>query len=191
MSYAWHHVDTRFGPMLAVVDGDDALCLLHIGPDFAAHIPAGAQQSPNRLGKVIGQLSEYCQGNRRQFDLSLAPIGTPFQQVAWQALCAIPYGETRSYGEQARALGKPAAVRAAGRANGANPIALIVPCHRVIGSNGALTGYAGGLPLKRALLDFERQHAGFASLPLFQVSAAAAPTDRNLPIPMAPRKIPD
>jgi methylated-DNA-[protein]-cysteine S-methyltransferase len=167
MSHAWHHLDTRFGPMLAVVDHDDALCLLHIGSDFAAHIPPGAEQHPTRLATVIGQLTEYCEGQRRQFNLPLAPVGTLFQQAAWQALCAIPYGETRSYGEQARALGNPAAVRAVGRANGANPIAIIIPCHRVIGSNGALTGYAGGLPLKQALLDFERQQAGLASLPLF------------------------
>jgi methylated-DNA-[protein]-cysteine S-methyltransferase len=104
---------------------------------------------------VVQQLTLYFEGKLRQFDLRLAPRGTPFQLQVWRALCDIPYGQTRSYGEIARRIGTPSA-RAVGLANGSNPIAIIIPCHRVIGSNGSLTGYGGGLPIKRALLELER-----------------------------------
>ena len=102
------------------------------------------------------QLGEYFEGRRRGFDLPLAPSGTPFQLRAWKALQDIPYGATRSYGEQARAMGQPRAVRAVGAANGRNPIAIVVPCHRVIGGNGGLTGYGGGLDVKRFLIELEQ-----------------------------------
>lgn len=102
------------------------------------------------------QLTAYFNGDRTAFDLPLAPKGTDFQQAAWQALRQIPYGETRYYAEQADLIGKPSAVRAIGAANGANPIAIVVPCHRVIGKNGSLTGYAGGLDKKAWLLAFEQ-----------------------------------
>lgn len=107
------------------------------------------------LPETRRQLDDYLAGRRRHFDLPLDPAGTDFQRRCWQALQRIPYGETRSYGEQARAIGRPAAVRAVGRANHDNPIGVIVPCHRVIGANGSLTGYAGGLDMKRALLELE------------------------------------
>lgn len=105
---------------------------------------------------MVAQLAEYFAGARREFDLPLAPRGTAFQQRVWEELRRIPYGETISYAELARRVGRPGASRAVGRANATNPIAVIVPCHRVIGSDGALTGYAGGEPLKRALLELER-----------------------------------
>ncbi|HYG61931.1 MAG TPA: methylated-DNA--[protein]-cysteine S-methyltransferase [Thermoanaerobaculia bacterium] len=101
------------------------------------------------------QLDEYLEGRRRSFDLPLAPAGTEFQRLCWQALREIPYGQTRSYSEQARLIGRPAAIRAVGRANHDNPIGVVIPCHRVIGANGHLTGYAGGLPMKRLLLELE------------------------------------
>lgn len=104
---------------------------------------------------VIAQLNEYFSGERTHFELPLAPKGTPFQQQVWQALMAIPSGETKSYAWLAKKIKNEKAVRAVGTANGANPIALIVPCHRVIGSNGKLTGYAGGLALKAKLLMHE------------------------------------
>ena len=108
------------------------------------------------LGAAIEQLREYFAGARVSFDLPLAPVGgTPFQRRAWQALGVIPFGETRSYADQARAIGSPAAVRAVGAANARNPIGIIVPCHRVIGKDGTLTGYGGGLPAKRWLLEHE------------------------------------
>jgi len=101
------------------------------------------------------QLREYFARQRTAFDLPIRLHGTPFQQRAWQALLTIPYGESRSYSEQARLAGNPAAVRAVGRANSQNPLAIVVPCHRVIGKSGRLTGYAGGLAVKRFLLDLE------------------------------------
>jgi len=102
------------------------------------------------------QLRAYFAGVLRQFDLPLDLAGTPFQQRVWQELLKIPYGETRSYGQVARDMGAPAAIRAVGAANGANPVPIVVPCHRVVGANGKLTGYGGGLPLKQRLLALER-----------------------------------
>jgi methylated-DNA-[protein]-cysteine S-methyltransferase len=105
------------------------------------------------------QIAEYFAGTRRVFDLPLDAGGTPFQRAVWSALERIPYGETISYGELARRIGNPRAVRAVGLANGSNPIALIIPCHRVIGADGALVGYGGGIERKTFLLDFERRIA--------------------------------
>ena len=101
------------------------------------------------------QLSAYFGGEIQQFDLPQDAAGTPFQQSVWRALCAIPFGETRSYRELAEAIGNPKAVRAVARANGANPLSIVVPCHRVIGADGTLTGYAGGLEMKARLLALE------------------------------------
>jgi methylated-DNA-[protein]-cysteine S-methyltransferase len=109
------------------------------------------------LDTVRTQLDEYFAGERTEFDLPLDPIGTPFQLSAWQVLRTIPYGSTMSYGEQARTLGDPNKARAVGAANGRNPISIIVPCHRVVGSNGSLTGFAGGIGAKAWLLDHERR----------------------------------
>jgi O-6-methylguanine DNA methyltransferase len=111
---------------------------------------------PVRCAAARRQVEEYFAGQRTAFDAPADGDGTPFQREVWRALQAIPFGETASYGEIARRIGRPAASRAVGRANGLNPIALLVPCHRVIGADGSLTGYAGGLPAKQALLDFER-----------------------------------
>ena len=109
------------------------------------------------LDAVRTQLDEYFAGERTEFDLPLDPIGTPFQLSAWQVLRTIPYGSTMSYGEQARTLGDPNKARAVGAANGRNPLSIIVPCHRVVGSNGSLTGFAGGIGAKAWLLDHERR----------------------------------
>jgi O-6-methylguanine DNA methyltransferase len=109
--------------------------------------------APNKA--AIAQLREYLEGKRTEFELPLDLRGTEFQLRAWRALLAIPYGETRTYADQARAVGEPAAVRAVGTANGANPVAIVVPCHRVVASGGKLGGYGGGLALKRRLLALE------------------------------------
>ena len=111
------------------------------------------------LRQAALQLQEYFAGHRRQFDLPLAPLGTDFQRAAWQALTAIPYGETRSYAQQAAALGRPHATRAVGAANGRNPLPILLPCHRVIGASGALTGFGGGIEIKRWLLAHEQAQA--------------------------------
>jgi len=110
--------------------------------------------------EAIAQLEAYFAGALRRFDLPLAPEGTPFQREVWSALTAIPYGETVSYGELARRLGRPAASRAVGAANGQNPIPIVIPCHRVIGADGSLTGFGGGLAIKRRLLDLEAGASG-------------------------------
>ena len=117
-------------------------------------------ESRERNAACARQLEEYFAGQRRQFDLPLDLRGTDFQKRCWQELLTIPYGETRSYADIARAIGNPSAVRAVGLANGQNPVAIIVPCHRVIGSDGSLTGYGGGLETKRKLLELEGAVSG-------------------------------
>ena len=112
---------------------------------------------PPYLSQAVHQLHEYFAGTRQTFDLMLAAEGTDFRQSVWQELAKIPYGKTASYADIAQAIKNPKAVRAVGTANGANPISIIVPCHRVIGSNGSLTGYAGGLARKEWLLGFEEK----------------------------------
>ena len=141
------------GPLCAVAC-ERGLRTLHLGGPEAA---TGATEAPDDpvLRRVRTQLAEYFDGVRREFELPLDPVGTEFQRLAWRALGRIPFGCTRSYAEQAAAIGCPTAVRAIGAANGRNPIAIVVPCHRVIGKDGSLTGYAGGLATKRALLEHE------------------------------------
>jgi methylated-DNA-[protein]-cysteine S-methyltransferase len=122
--------------------------------------PAAPKQASPVLSATAAQLAEYFAGARTQFDLPLAPRGTGFQEIVWRALVAIPFGETCSYGALARAIGRPAASRAVGAANGKNPISIIVPCHRVIAASGELTGYAGGLAAKQWLLAHELRITG-------------------------------
>lgn len=115
------------------------------------------EDNPNALTQeVTNQLMEYFEGKRKVFNLPLSPIGTSFQQAVWEALCSIPYGETRSYGEIAKMIGNPKASRAVGMANNRNPISIIIPCHRVIGASGKLVGYGGGINKKIYLLDLEK-----------------------------------
>jgi len=128
--------------------------------DRHQHQPNCWLRDDARFVEVRRQLEEYFAGTRQVFDLPLAAQGTAFQQQVWAALRAIPYGETRSYGEQARSIHNEKAVRAVGLANGKNPIGIIVPCHRVIGADGSLTGYAGGLDRKRWLLSHEARCRG-------------------------------
>lgn len=109
------------------------------------------------LRELAEQLDAYFSGKLEKFELALSPQGTSFQKTVWSRLCYIPYGETISYGEIARQIGNPQASRAVGLANGSNPIPIVIPCHRVIGSNGKLTGYGGGLPIKEKLLALERR----------------------------------
>ena len=144
---------TPIGELQLTADDDGALTAVSLPgrhPD-----PGPWERDDAHLAAARGQLTEYFAGERTAFELPLRPAGGPFQLRVWEALQAIPYGETTSYGALARALGAPGAARAVGAANGANPIAIVVPCHRVIGASGALTGYAGGLACKRALLDLE------------------------------------
>jgi methylated-DNA-[protein]-cysteine S-methyltransferase len=144
------------GELLLVGDGH-ALTGLYMLPDHrhAPPVQAHGRRDPAPLRAAAAQLDAYFAGELTEFELPLAPAGTPFQRAVWEALRAIPYGETVSYGELARAIGRPTAVRAVGAANGRNPISIVVPCHRVIGAGGALTGYGGGLERKRYLLALE------------------------------------
>jgi len=119
----------------------------------------------SRLDRVRAQLDAYFAGDLQDFDVDLAPSGTDFQLAVWNELTKIPYGETTSYGAIARTLGDITASRAVGAANGQNPIAIVVPCHRVIGSSGKLVGYGGGLPTKKFLIDLEQRHRAFALVP--------------------------
>jgi methylated-DNA-[protein]-cysteine S-methyltransferase len=129
-------------------------------PRALAREAGGLATDPGALGPVRRQLEEYFRGERRVFDLPLDLRGTPFQLRVWAELLRIPYGVTISYGELARRLGNPNLTRAVGAANGANPISIVVPCHRVIGADGSLVGYGGGLPAKRGLLALERPESG-------------------------------
>ena len=144
---------TPVGPLLIAAD-QQRLKRIAFQRKQGAPPPAGRPSSLIR--DTTRQLEEYFAGRRRTFDLPLAPDGTTFQQKVWTALQEIPYGETISYGELARRIGLAGAARAVGLANGSNPLPIVIPCHRVIGSNGTLTGYGGGLPIKQALLSLER-----------------------------------
>ncbi len=139
---------------ITIVQEGDAITHLHIGE--APVLPAGAEQRDTLLlQEACRQLSEYFAKTRQTFSLPLNPAGTEFQKKAWGALCTIPYGQTRTYKDMAEAIGCPKGFRAVGLANNKNPIAILIPCHRVIGANGKLVGYAGGLHLKKFLLELE------------------------------------
>ncbi len=162
--------ETPFGDMLVALDEQGMLLRLIFPNEFAqwAAEIARKQYTPipgsKHCDSVVAQLDEYFQQRRRTFDLPLRPEGTDFQRKVWAALQTIPYGTTITYGQLAERIGNPAAVRAVGRANGVNPIPVIIPCHRVIGAGGALTGFGGGLPLKEALLHLEGVPVGTSML---------------------------
>jgi len=152
--------DSPIGPLVLVGDDDGALTQLHLPKGGEpGHVAPEWKRAPARLRETRAQIAAYFAGKLLTFDVPLAPRGTEFQRTVWDELLRIPYGDTISYADLARRIGKPSAMRAVGAANGANPIALIVPCHRVIGADGTLTGYGGGLPAKRWLLDHERRYA--------------------------------
>jgi methylated-DNA-[protein]-cysteine S-methyltransferase len=148
-------VDSPVGPLTLAGRGRR---LMHLRMVDQTHEPShdGWERDGDAFPDAVEQLEAYFAGDRTDFDLELDLVGTQFQRRVWTALLTIPYGETRSYGEIARQIGSPGAFRAVGLANGHNPIGIIVPCHRVIGSNGSLTGYGGGLDRKRALLALEK-----------------------------------
>ncbi len=153
-------MDSPVGPLL-LVGSPAGLAEIRFTPERQTPAPEpGWEYIPAAFADAIAQLRDYFAGARREFSLTLDPRGTPFQRAVWAALQTIPYGATITYGELARRIGKPNAVRAVGAANGQNPLPIVIPCHRVIGRDGSLTGYGGGLPIKRALLDLERQTAG-------------------------------
>jgi methylated-DNA-[protein]-cysteine S-methyltransferase len=152
MTSAWTIYESPLGP-LTLVASDAGLRRLRFPDDAGSDDEA--QRDPGALATIVEQLEEYFAGERRTFDIELDLRGTPFQRAVWGQLLTIPYGSTRSYGELARTIGRPDRARAVGAAVGATPVPIIVPCHRMIGADGSLTGYGGGLPRKRALLDLE------------------------------------
>ena len=157
MEYTWME-DTPVGRLLLA--GDDAglryLLFEKVRTPGQKSLPKPDWiENARRFRDVTRQLSEYFKGNRHKFDVQLAAEGTAFQQQVWHALTNVPFGETASYGQIAKSIGRPEASRAVGMANGRNPISIIVPCHRIIGSNGKLVGYGGGLNRKKTLLQLE------------------------------------
>ncbi len=156
----WDRIETPFGIFAAWVDDDGRLVRFNLRAGNAERVDRAAEHNPKKLAGVKKQVAEYSDGKRREFAFELEMEGPDFHKQVWRALLEIPFGTTTSYGAIAKKLGQPQAARAVGVANGANPIALIVPCHRVIGSDGSLTGYGGGLPLKRKLLEHEARVAG-------------------------------
>jgi methylated-DNA-[protein]-cysteine S-methyltransferase len=156
----YSYMDSPIGRLLLAGDKHSLKLVGFSSGNKARGADAEWERFDEPFRKVKTQLTEYFAGERKCFDIDLAPDATPFQSAVLDALVKIPYGETRSYREIAEQIGNPKAVRAVGGANGANPIPIIIPCHRVIGSNGTLTGFGGGLDSKRFLLDLETSHSG-------------------------------
>lgn len=157
MATYYHYYDSPIGKLLLAGDGSSLSLLGFPSGSMARRHEKDWIEDASRFKTVIRQLDEYFAGDRQDFQLELAPEGTQFQQQVWSALQEIPYGETWSYGELAKRIGKPKASRAVGAANGINPIPVIIPCHRVIGANGKLTGFGGGLETKSFLLKLESE----------------------------------
>ncbi len=155
MTLFYDTIDSPIGTLLLVGDGRSLQRVDMQQGRRPTRIDPSWEREPKALADVATQLSEYFAGSRRAFDLKLSMNGNPFERRVWDELIEIPYGETASYGQIAHRVGAASAARAVGLANGRNPIAVIVPCHRVIGSDGSLTGYGGGLERKRFLLDLE------------------------------------
>lgn len=156
----YSQVDSPVGQLLLFGDGE-ALCGLYmVKQRYSPEMPKACVRENQRFTAAREQLAAYFAGELQQFDLPLAPFGTEFQRLVWNALLDIPFGATESYGALAKRIGHPQGARAVGLANGHNPIGIIVPCHRVIGANGSLTGYGGGIERKQWLLNHERNHAG-------------------------------
>lgn len=156
MSTVHRIIDSPLGALTLAGDGDALTGLYFSAPVRPPAAAALGTRVTTGFDAGVEQLREYFAGARREFDLALRPAGSPFQQQVWNLVRRIPYGETRSYGQLAAQLGDPAKSRAVGAANGQNPLPIIVPCHRVIGADGRLTGYGGGLDRKRVLLGLER-----------------------------------
>ncbi|HSG40106.1 MAG TPA: methylated-DNA--[protein]-cysteine S-methyltransferase [Thermoanaerobaculia bacterium] len=172
MSYYTDMMDSPCGPLLLVVNDDGAVVRIEFGngresqKKTVQRMQAAGIEVIEDAGRTAGlrrQLEEYFAGERQEFDLQLAPQGTPFELSVWEELKRIPFGETRSYGEIAQAIGRPGSARAVGRANGANPLPIVVPCHRVIGADGSLTGFGGGLDAKERLLEIEGRALPFSA----------------------------
>jgi methylated-DNA-[protein]-cysteine S-methyltransferase len=165
-SIYFHVVPSPIGDLTLVSNGEALTGVSMTGHTGGPKRDPGWERDEGEFDAVCKQLAAYFSGELQDFDVPLAPEGTEFQKKVWRELCRIPYGETTSYGELARRIGQPTASRAVGLANGRNPIGIIVPCHRVIGADGSMTGYGGGLRRKRLLLDLESRVAASGQLTL-------------------------
>ena len=165
---AYEILETPIGALLVVADGERLARIDFAGSWSPAEIDPAWRRGAPVLALLEAQLREYFAATRRDFDLPLAPRGTAFQQQVWRTLRGIAYGTTTSYAAIAARIGAPNAVRAVGAANGRNPIPIVIPCHRVIGANGSLTGFGGGLPLKRRLLELEQRAMPALELPIWR-----------------------
>ncbi|AKB66826.1 MULTISPECIES: methylated-DNA--[protein]-cysteine S-methyltransferase [Methanosarcina] len=154
----YHIIESPVGPILLAGDKEGLKNLIFLKGKKKIEVPADWIENREFFKDISGQLEAYFSGKLKTFDVKLAPQGTEFQKSVWKALCEIPCGETRTYGEIAKRIQNPKAYRAVGLANNRNPIAIIVPCHRVIGANGKLTGYASGLDIKEFLLKLEENN---------------------------------
>jgi methylated-DNA-[protein]-cysteine S-methyltransferase len=157
MRLSYTYLESPIGTLLLAGNAEGLQQILFSTDGRPANPNPEWQEDPSSLDEAMRQLKAYFAGELENFDLPLSPQGTPFQQRVWGELQKIPYGETISYGELARRIGNPKASRAVGLANGSNPISIVIPCHRVIGANGKLTGYGGGLPIKEKLLALEKR----------------------------------
>jgi methylated-DNA-[protein]-cysteine S-methyltransferase len=156
MSRTHTAVPSPIGPLTLVAD-DGVLVRLAMSPPVRFPDAELGERSDEGFAEAVRQLGEYFAGERTGFDLPLRPVGSGFELAVWDQLTRIPYGETRSYGYVAKAVGEPGGAQAVGAANGRNPLAIVVPCHRVVGADGSLVGFGGGLPRKRFLLDLEQR----------------------------------
>jgi methylated-DNA-[protein]-cysteine S-methyltransferase len=191
MSYGYKWIDSPVGGLKLVAKGSRLAAILW-ADDRPGRVPLGDMHEDRDrpvLVETETQLLDYFAGRRKVFELALDMTGTGFQRKVWEALLTIPYGQTRSYGAIALQIGQPAAVRAVGAANGRNPISIIVPCHRVIGAAGALTGFAGGLAAKDRLLSLERGQA-VRGQSTGHSDPAPAPSPGHDRIPQPPRTAP-
>ena len=163
MTQHYAYYDSPIGPMLLTASASALTSLHFVGEKYYPGISSTWRQDGNSIviKTAMAQLDEYFAAQRKSFDLPLAPEGTQFQRQVWNALTKLRFGETSTYALLAQRIGNPNAVRAVGTANGRNPISIVIPCHRVIGADGSLTGYAGGLARKEALLRLESTHAEF------------------------------
>jgi methylated-DNA-[protein]-cysteine S-methyltransferase len=166
MTSTYTAFESPLGTITLVAEGGALTGLYMTDHRHWSGLPADAVRDDEALSGPRAQLEEYLSGARRGFELDVELAGTPFQRRVWRALQDIPYGETISYGELAQRIDNPAAVRAVGLANGRNPVSIVVPCHRVIGADGSLTGYGGGIERKRYLLELEQGATLFASPPV-------------------------
>lgn len=157
MTTSYDYYDSPHGRMLLTADEKAITSVSFIGQKYAPRVQGDWQRDARHapIWQAKRELAEYFGGQRKRFSVKLAPQGTPFQRAIWKAIAQVAFGKTIAYAELARRAGRPRSARAAGAATGRNPIGIIVPCHRIVGSNGALTGYAGGLAKKKALLALE------------------------------------